>query len=345
MQPLVSILIPCYNAEPWLAETLESALAQTWQNLEIIVVDDGSSDRSLEIARRYESRGVKVFSQKNQGACAARNAAFRKSSGDYIQYLDADDLLTADKIEIQMAVLAENPNCVAACQWGIFYQDPSQAEFVPVPLWTDRDPVDWVTTAWENNWMMNPGVWLFPRAVAKAAGPWNESLPSNPDDDGEYFCRILLASSGIRFCQKAKAYYRTGISGSLSKQSSDRSKVSRFYSLEFCMKHLLAVENSPRTRKACANRFQRFFYEVYPSVPNICEQAERRVAQLGGSDVQPVIGAKLKPLCALLGWRKAKKVQQFVYELAQKRNSNASSQPSVARQPISTRAKTEEALS
>ena len=91
-QPLVSILIPCYNSEKWLAETLESALAQTWQNKEIIVVDDGSSDGSLSIAQKFSSSKVAVISQKNRGASSARNLALGKAQGDFIQYLDADDL-------------------------------------------------------------------------------------------------------------------------------------------------------------------------------------------------------------------------------------------------------------
>lgn len=102
MEPLVSILIPCYNAEKWLAETLESALAQTWDNIEIIVVDDGSTDKSLAVAKQFEPDGVKVISQANKGASAARNRAFQESQGDFIQYLDADDLLVPDKIELQV---------------------------------------------------------------------------------------------------------------------------------------------------------------------------------------------------------------------------------------------------
>ena len=99
-QPLVSILIPCYNSEKWLAETLESALAQTWQNKEIIVVDDGSTDSSLEIAKTFESNKVKVLRQDNRGASAARNLGLTNAQGDFIQYLDADDLLSEDKISL-----------------------------------------------------------------------------------------------------------------------------------------------------------------------------------------------------------------------------------------------------
>ena len=113
MSPLVSILIPCYNAEPWLAQTLESALAQTWPHREIIVVNDGSTDLSLQIARQYEVRGIRVLDQPNRGASAARNAAFAACQGEWIEFLDADDLLAPDKIERQMR-LAEAVGVLAA---------------------------------------------------------------------------------------------------------------------------------------------------------------------------------------------------------------------------------------
>ena len=105
MRPLVSILIPAYNAQAWISDTLRSALAQTWEPKEIIVVDDGSTDRTLAIARRFESSQLRVVSQKNQGAAAARNTAYSLSKGDFIQYLDADDLMAPDKIARQMEAL------------------------------------------------------------------------------------------------------------------------------------------------------------------------------------------------------------------------------------------------
>ncbi len=99
--PLVSVLIPAYNAQEWIADTIRSALSQTWSRIEIIVVDDGSRDQTLSIAQQFETLGVLVISQKNQGASAARNHAFALSHGDYIQWLDADDLLAPDKIARQ----------------------------------------------------------------------------------------------------------------------------------------------------------------------------------------------------------------------------------------------------
>ena len=99
MKPLVSILIPAYNAERWIAETIQSALDQTSARKEIIVVDDGSSDQTLKIARRFACKTVSVVSQQNRGASATRNHALALSKGEYIQWLDADDLLGPTKIE------------------------------------------------------------------------------------------------------------------------------------------------------------------------------------------------------------------------------------------------------
>src|SRR4029450_13201330 len=102
MKPLVSILIPAYNAERWIADTIRSALLQTWPRKEIIVVDDGSTDRTLQAARHFASPTVSIVTQENQGASAARNRAFELCQGDYIQWLDADDLLALDKIAKQV---------------------------------------------------------------------------------------------------------------------------------------------------------------------------------------------------------------------------------------------------
>src|SRR2546427_13260370 len=105
MKPLVSILMAAYNGQEFIAESIQSALGQTWPRKEIIIVDDGSSDQTLAIARRFASKEVSVVTQPNQGAGAARNKAYAMSQGDYIQWLDHDDLLAPDKIARQMDAL------------------------------------------------------------------------------------------------------------------------------------------------------------------------------------------------------------------------------------------------
>src|SRR6266571_3302693 len=95
--PLVSVLVPAYNAAPWIAESLGSALAQTWPNTELIVVDDGSRDETASVVKQFLGPRVRLIRQENQGQSAAENSALRAAQGEFIQYLDADDLLSFDK--------------------------------------------------------------------------------------------------------------------------------------------------------------------------------------------------------------------------------------------------------
>ncbi|MEM9922928.1 MAG: glycosyltransferase family 2 protein [Cyanobacteria bacterium P01_D01_bin.50] len=313
MKPLVSILIPIYNAQTWLCETIESAKRQTWKNIEIILVDDGSKDNSLAIAQQFEAHNVKVISQENKGASAARNRALKEAQGDFIQYLDADDLLAPDKIERQIQFLGQHDfGYVAAGEWARFYHSPSEAKFIPQSLWADMSPVDWLVEAWENHWMMHPAAWLVPRTIVEQVGSWDERLSLN--DDGEYFCRVILASIGVKFCWGARAYYRSGNSGSLSASKSYSAWKSAFRSLELGTNNLLARENSQRTRHVCATVFQRFVYEVYPDAPDLQKAAKAKVEQFGGSDLKPSGGPTFQLLASVLGWQRAKQVQQLGYK-------------------------------
>ena len=146
MKPLVSILIPAYNAEPWIADTIQSALRQTWPHKEIIVVDDGSKDKTFSVAQQFAGAEVTVITQKNAGASAARNKAFSLSKGDFIQWLDADDLLGAEKISRQMAVVEKTaePRALFSSEWGRFMYRPQRAHFESTPLCADQPPVEWL---------------------------------------------------------------------------------------------------------------------------------------------------------------------------------------------------------
>lgn len=300
----VSILIPCYNAAPWLAATLDSALAQAAPDKEIIVVDDGSTDGSLVLARSYEPRGVRVVTQANAGASAARNHALSLAHGDFIQFLDADDLISPGKIAAQLGLLARRPaGVVATCTWGRFADDPADSRFVDEAVFRDFAPVDFLVLAGESGAMMHPSAWLVPRAVADKAGPWDESLSLN--DDGEYFARVALASSGIAFCADpaARSYYRSGLPGSLSRQRNLRARHSQFRSLELISAHLRAAEDSPRVRRACAGYWRRFVHDFYPEPPDLIARAEAEVSSLGEAIGSPLMGPKTAALAALLGWR------------------------------------------
>ena len=163
--PLVSVLIPCYNAARWVGETLDSAFAQTWPNLEVVLVNDGSTDGTREILERYEPMGLRVIDQPNRGQTSALNRCLREANGDFVQYLDADDLMAPDKITIQMERLAARDDCIASAEWARFWEGPSRAEFNPYPTWRDMAPIDWLVANWGDG---GPGI-ATSNAAARAA--------------------------------------------------------------------------------------------------------------------------------------------------------------------------------
>src|SRR5262245_30502130 len=96
-EPLVSVVMPCYNARRWVAKAIDSCLAQTYPNIEVVVVDDGSTDGSVEILEQFGSR-ILLEKGPNRGACHARNRGIELSRGAYLQFLDADDVSLPEKI-------------------------------------------------------------------------------------------------------------------------------------------------------------------------------------------------------------------------------------------------------
>lgn len=308
--PLVSILIAAYNAEPWLAETLESAIAQTWPNVEVVLVDDGSTDGTLAVARRYESERVRVIHQANAGACAARNRALAEARGGFIQFLDADDLLASDKIERQMRrIVDEPPGTVATGPWSRFYGDISTATQTSAPDWKDYEPAsDWLLQSWGGNGTIPTFSWLIPRDVAERAGAWDETVLLN--QDGVYAAQLLVAARKIVFVEGAWGYYRSGMAGSVSKRRSDAALRSLFEAYASCERTLLAHRDTPEARRAVAGLWQQFLFTAYPRVPGLVRRAEARVEELGGMYRKPGVSRPLRLVRDLLGWKPALRLQR-----------------------------------
>ncbi len=302
MRPLVSILIPAYNAKEWIADTIQSAMGQTWDRKEIVIVDDGSTDQTLAIARQYESDCVRVFTQKNQGAAATRNKAFSMSRGEYIQWLDADDLLAPDKIGRQMEALNKCPNkrLLFSSAWGRFLYRYYRAKFDPTALWCDLSPAEWLLRKMGQNLHMQTATWLVSRELTEAAGPWNTQLLG--DDDGEYFCRVLLQSEGVRFVPEAKVYYRASGAGSLSYVGrSDKKREAQWRSMELHIGYLRSLEDTPRVRAACVSYLQNWLGYFHPERPDIVENAEKMAKTLGGRLEVPRLSWKYSWMKPLLG--------------------------------------------
>lgn len=311
--PLVSILIPAYNAEEWVAATIRSAMGQTWPNKEVIVVDDGSKDRTAEIARGFEAFGVKVVVQRNQGASAARNHAFALSHGDYIQWLDADDLLAPDKVEKQMAQVMSGlgKKTLLSSPWAHFMYRPSAAHFVPSPLWCDLTPQEWLMRKMEFNVFMQTSTWLVSREVTQAAGPWDIRLLG--DDDGEYFCRVLLASDGVRFVEDARVYYRAFRFDGLSYVGRFPEKIeAHWVSMKLHIKYLRSFGDTPEVRASCLQFLRDSLIYFYPERAHIIEEARKLSAELGEPLGEPELSWKYIWLERMAGWSMVKPMQRVL---------------------------------
>jgi len=310
-RPLVSICLPCHNAAAYVGAALDSILGQTWTDLEIIVVNDGSTDGSGQVLDLYKAKGVKVIHQENRGQCAAANRAWREAQGDYIKFFDADDLLSPDFIERQMSRLDGRMDAVASAEWGRFYNDDlTTFKLNPQSVWRDLSASEWLVEAWaEARPMMQCALWLIPRVVLEKSGGWDEEL--SLINDFEFFARVLCQAEEVLFTPGATLYYRSGLKGSLSGQKSRKAVESAFHSLLRGTGHLLDQRNDANARRSCANVLQDFIHTYYPYHSDLRALMAARVKELGGASIDVDGPRRFQQLRRLLGWRLARRIQRF----------------------------------
>ncbi|HEX5483909.1 MAG TPA: glycosyltransferase, partial [Terriglobia bacterium] len=256
------------------------------------------------------SAGVVVVTRKNGGLSAAQNEAFRHCHGDYIQWLDADDLLAPDKIERQLAALkpGDSKGIVLSSPWAPFYYRTRDARFVRNSVWQDLSPVEWLLRKLGENLHMQNATWLVSREVSEAAGPWNEDL--HYDQDGEYFTRVLVASEGTRFVPGTGIYYRASGSSQLSYVgNSDKKKESLLLSMKLHIQYLRSLEESERVRKACVTYLQNWYHCFYPERPDLAAEAQALAAELNGELEPPRLRWKYAWMEPLLGSKIARQTQ------------------------------------
>lgn len=168
MTARVSVIIPCFNAGSLLEETLDSALSQTTPAHEVIVIDDGSTDESPEIARKFGER-VRLVQQENAGESVARNRGFELASGEWLAFLDADDVWKPTKLERQLELIAERVICVhtAYYKFGEHYPVPQVLDASSVPA-----EVRYQATYLAHNMFLAPSCTLVRRSVKARFPTW-----------------------------------------------------------------------------------------------------------------------------------------------------------------------------
>jgi hypothetical protein len=261
------------------------------------------------VVQRFKD--VQLVSTENHGLSGAQNNAFPLSRGDYIQYLDADDLLIPDKIERQLAALRDfdSKRVLLSSPWAPFYYRIRHVRFVRNSLWQDLPPVEWLSRKMEENLHMQNATWLVSRELAEAAGPWDTRL--HFDQDGEYFCRVLLASEGTRFVPGTGMYYRASGGNPVSFiGNSDKKKDSLLLSMKLHIQYLRSLEDSERIRKACLAYIQTWHRNFYPERPDLVEEAQQLAAMVGGRLHPPRLPLKYLWIQTLFGFAAAKRASQ-----------------------------------
>jgi glycosyltransferase involved in cell wall biosynthesis len=198
--PKVSILIPCYNAEQWIGQAIQSALDQTWPDKEVIVVDDGSIDGSREVIQSFEGR-VKFEFAPNRGGNPTRNRLLELASGDWVQYLDADDYLLPNKINHQIQSVDEQVDVV----YGPIIIQNESAQAISHTL-SQPDAIQDLAEQWIRWHVCQTGGVLWRRESLLKIGGWNESFSCCQDN--EVCLRAIKKGLKFRYSEYQDTVYR-----------------------------------------------------------------------------------------------------------------------------------------
>lgn len=310
----VSIIIPVYNKAAFVSETLDSALAQSYSNIELILVNDGSDDGSLKILQEYKDKfpeKIILIDSPNQGVSAATNLGIQSSKGDYIQFLDADDLISPDKIEKQVQLFSwKSKGAIATCEWVNFFHDFQEYTNVPYGVFQDFESgLDLLLRFWNEQEMNQPGIYLTHRSLIEKAGPWDESLTIN--QDGEFFTRVLLHAEQVLFEPEGKVYYRSPGEDNVSQQKSENAMKSLLESYQAYKQSVLQIEDSDRVRIALKKVYQKFIYDVFPEFPDLIAKAENLIQNLGVAEKTYIGGPKFQKLSKYLGLKNALRLKRL----------------------------------
>lgn len=307
-KPKVSIIIPFYNSERYLEQAIASACAQTWNNLEIILIDDGSDDSSYSIALGLAKRDnrIQLFKIPNGGQCKATNFALSKTSGDFIQFLDADDLLDSEKIKCQIKYYIDNKLTSSDLLFGEFSDLGVESNLKP--HYTTTTPIELVLINF-NHYMVANSSFLVSRKLIFETGPYINDLTL--DNNYEYFTRLILKSSNVFFVKNSKVYCRY-VPTSLSRRKDQKSLESSFIARKLACEELFNYyeRNSNIDKSVAICLFQIIL--LHPNIPDyfiddIFEFFEKNKIRINVFDLIP--RGKFRLIVILFGVKAAIKIK------------------------------------
>ena len=248
MVPTVSVLIPCYNAEQWIEQAIASALSQTYLPIEVIVVDDGSTDGSWQVIQQFGDR-IHAITQPNQGGNAARNRLLQISGGEWLQYLDADDYLLPTKLEQQIQCLASQPDADVIYSPSILEDwsvTGSRQEILPIPV--PHDP--WILLA---RWYLpQTGSPLWRKQAIASVGGWKVDQPCCQEH--ELYLRLLIAGKQFVYGDQAGSVYRQWSESTVCRQNQTETRRRRLAIIDQAESYLQTTEALTPARQHAINQ-------------------------------------------------------------------------------------------
>lgn len=209
--PVISVIIPAYNSQDTILETIESVQKQTFSDFEILVIDDGSQDETVEVVNSIDDERIKVNSFKNGGVSLARNRGISLAKGEYIAFMDADDLWTSDKLELQLEALQKHPEAALTYSWTyIMSEDGSKVH--------KCDPISYQGDVYQDlliyNFILSPSSNILVRKSAiDSTGDFDTNLSHYEDWD---FCLRLARNWSFIVIPKYQVFYRQSSSSASS---------------------------------------------------------------------------------------------------------------------------------
>ncbi len=217
MAPRVSVIIPNFNRRDLIGETISSILAQSLPPMEIIVVDDGSTDDSVAVVEKEFGASVRVLRQQNEGAGVARNNGFLAASGDFIQFMDSDDICAPQHLEVQVEALERTGADFAYGPWIKAVFEGNRIKLDPVALQQRAVPGQKMLSSFLRGWMTVLQPCLIRRSLIEHVGLYRTDL--KPTEDLEFLARILFSGARAVHTPESLVLYRVHPAGQISIQN------------------------------------------------------------------------------------------------------------------------------
>ncbi len=307
---LVSVIIPAYNAEQYILQCVHSVLEQTYSNLEIIIVNDGSTDGTLKLLQSIQDPRIVLIDQDNQGCSSAKNSGLERSTGNFIQYLDADDVLSLDKIEMQMHRINKSQDSIAVCRTVFFHCDINEnlGEIDTALIRKEGSGLSFLLRLMGSEGipaMVQPNAYLLPKEIVDKIGKWNVEISPSPDEDGEYFARALLSAKRVCFTGGVNYYRKLPNQKTLSQVRSYERALNLLKTVDLKFENIFKIERSKLTEKLFQLNISQVAYQYGTDYPEIIIESRKILRGNTFTSLKIVNPWKFKLISLIIGFENA----------------------------------------